>query len=208
MAKYPDSGLYAIMNGEGRFIHITQSTQHPTAKNPSSSDPSHTVLFVNHVDSNPWTIIIYSSDGPTALSLANDDNGAETETHIGHGRTVNWTVKHNGTGSFQDFWKLKNTHTRMYLDVSDSHHLIGATNHRDQPSQYWKFVPIDQSHVYTAAGYNIQLAAQRHLHHPQTTVTQHATATSNLCGDPTCGVTHVCNRDYNRQVQPLGYHGV
>ncbi|KDR74946.1 hypothetical protein GALMADRAFT_249881 [Galerina marginata CBS 339.88] len=32
--------------------------------------------------------------------------------------------------------------------------------------------------------------------------------TGNLCGDPACGRTYICSRDYNRNVQPLGYSGV
>jgi uncharacterized membrane protein YgcG len=32
--------------------------------------------------------------------------------------------------------------------------------------------------------------------------------TNNLCGNPTCGIDHICAADYNRQVQPMGYSGV
>jgi hypothetical protein len=30
----------------------------------------------------------------------------------------------------------------------------------------------------------------------------------NLCGNPSCGVTFICNADYNRRVRPLGFPGV
>lgn len=30
----------------------------------------------------------------------------------------------------------------------------------------------------------------------------------NICGDPTCGQTHICDADYNRRVQPLGNPGI
>jgi hypothetical protein len=33
-------------------------------------------------------------------------------------------------------------------------------------------------------------------------------ATSNLCGNPSCGQTFICTADYNRQVQAMGYPGV
>ncbi|KEY70146.1 hypothetical protein S7711_10701 [Stachybotrys chartarum IBT 7711] len=31
---------------------------------------------------------------------------------------------------------------------------------------------------------------------------------NNICGNPQCGQTFICDADYNRQVQPLGYSGV
>jgi len=30
----------------------------------------------------------------------------------------------------------------------------------------------------------------------------------NLCGNPTCGIDHICAADYNRIVRPMGYPGV
>ena len=30
----------------------------------------------------------------------------------------------------------------------------------------------------------------------------------NICGDPSCGRTHICAADYNRRVQPMGYPGL
>jgi hypothetical protein len=34
------------------------------------------------------------------------------------------------------------------------------------------------------------------------------TTAGSLCGNPNCGTTFICDADYNRHVQPLGYPGV
>ncbi|KAF7184203.1 hypothetical protein CNMCM7691_004828 [Aspergillus felis] len=199
-----ENGAYAIQNGEsGRFIHITQATHQPKIRNPRSVDARHTVVRVDHIRSDPYTIKIGSEDGATFLSLTDTSDRAETGTAMTGNRTSQWVVKDHGSAEFHNFWNLKNSHTHTYLDVGDgSNQLIGAHKRHDSPSQYWRFVPIDQANV--DSSFQVQVDAQKQLRHekgaqypqvqpvtyplpqPQPQPQPQYNTGGNLCGDPTC----------------------
>ena len=70
----------------------------------------------------------------------------------------------------------------------------GGTTHQHQ----------HQHHNSPNYGYNYSGENSRYNYGGQ----QSAVVTGNICGNPQCGLTFICNADYNRRVQPLGYPGV
>jgi hypothetical protein len=123
-----------------------------------------------------------------------------------------------------------------YVDNEGYPFLVGQPFKKGHHGQLWKFVHIHNSwnprHVrdhMNKAHHAFRLAkvqerqnsaAQNNLgqansYQPQVPSNQQQyvgnqlqyTGT-NICGNPTCGVDHICAGDYNRIVRPLGYSGV
>ena len=127
------------------------------------------------------------------------------------------------------FIKIENVEHGIYLDVIN-HKQVVCTNAHDGQSQQWKLIPHHHGRMGPADTKEMGITEQRKLKEEKREeqraneqAAQSSTypnysgvnysggssiATNNICGQPTCGVDHICTADYNRIVQPMGYPGV
>jgi hypothetical protein len=131
-----------------------------------------------------------------------------------------------------------NVHTNTYLDISSNYvdneghsYLVGQGFRDAATSQMWKFIHVHKDwtpqevddhlkkahHAFRlaqaqraqdAADENNQGQGGGYQPQAQDYQQQQQYSGPNLCGQATCGVDHICNADYNRIVQPMGYRGV
>jgi hypothetical protein len=135
-----------------------------------------------------------------------------------------------------NFFKLKNVYSGTFLDIShaDDETAVGKKiNHHS--TQYWQFIHVqdednqDAGTVHTPkrkkhirdklrnhqdtfrkdkAKYLKEKQAEAAQEQYNSGGNQPAYTGPNICGNPMCGVDHICAADYNRIVRPMGYPGV
>jgi len=181
--SYEEGVVFEIQNDEIAINNASPSLHHRVFHIHHIRNVDYGSHSYHHIYTHDESKIMVST-GPDRISSFKNTTNAEKHDHHSW-----WDIKHVGTSTTgRPTYEIKNKHTNRTLGDDGSKVEFWTI------SEYQSRVRRDEAQVNAN-------------NPPQPTYSQ-PVSTSNLCGNPTCGIDHICAADYNRVVRPMGYSGV